>query len=118
MAVEFSAPSVEPSMKTASVFDFKNQRAYKIVDELFTGFIKDNREWIDKIADGRIATIGINGGYIVTDIAGKEYEVYSTGILVVPFCVTYVGKRHFGEGEVIEFLDSSMDKIYSYYDVE
>jgi len=82
------------------------QKAYDIVDSTFISFISDNRKWVDELSVGEIKSVSVT----------KKFN--SRGVLCAPWHVCYVGKTGGGEGDTIVFLDSNLDKLYSYYDVE
>lgn len=81
--------------------------AYKIVDDLFMGFVKNNRSFLEKMKEGEIRKI-----------VKKMQGICAFDVFEYPWNVTHVGKIDGGEGWLYMFFNDDLDKIYTVYDVD
>ena len=89
---------------------------YKVVDDDFDGFIKNNRGLLEDMTYGEIVEILANDS-VRRAGSRKVYHLGSKQMMKDPYNVKYIGKIEGGEGPLYVFLDANMDKLYSYYDV-
>ena len=97
------------------------QAIYKTIDKKFESFVENNRKIFKEMEYGEIAKICIEKQTVITlckEKQVKEYRLSCTDMLEEPFNIAYLGKKEGFEGDYYIFLDKTMDKIYSYYDVE
>jgi hypothetical protein len=92
-------------------------KAYNITDDIFVGFIKNNRRWLDAMELGRIVDIVKAHEEKTGSVGPNIIEVCSIDVMEYPWHVKYIGKHGGGEGPFFVFLDESMNKLYSYYNV-
>jgi len=85
-----------------------HQLIYDRIDEIFKGFVDNNRTLFDKMGYSAL---------IDTHRLNENNELYATNMLNEPFNVAYIGLTQWGEGHLIAFMDKSFNKIYHYYDV-
>jgi len=89
------------------------QPIYDKIAKKFSSFIRNNQDLLDALPKGEVIRIDLTGRRIILD----KFSLCQTDMLSGPYNVRYLCKRDYGEGDMIEFLDESLNKVFSYYDV-
>lgn len=90
------------------MFNKNHQIIYGRIDEIFKGFVNNNRSLFEKMD---------YNGIIDVHQVNKEGKLYALNMLDDPFNVAYIGLKHYDAGNLIAFMDKDFNKIYHYYDV-
>lgn len=93
-----------------------HQPIHDIINSEFKSFVNNNRNWLEEMGEGDL--VKLNEGDTRIQFNNTGWDLCRVDFLDEPYNLRFVGSRDHGEGKMYEFLDGSMDKIFSYYDVE